>query len=150
MADPPEADIDPEPLVTAKLTGIPEAGPAEVDAMTVSDVLKAIPCGVDWLSPDTFVRLERGGVATVTLIVKACDNEPTVAVTCTVPLALAVNVTLVDAVPSPPEVPLVGFTVAAFEGETAQFTVLPCNGLLLLSATFTTSGWASMAPALAL
>ena len=47
------------------------------------------------------------------------------AATCTLPVALEVNVTFVDTLPLLSEVPLDGFTVAALEGVTAQFTVAP-------------------------
>ena len=58
------------PLVIANCTGTPEAAPADVAAITVSGVLKAMPCTVDWLLPETVVRLEIGGAVTVTVMEK--------------------------------------------------------------------------------
>ena len=66
----PEDDKLPEPPVMANCTGTPETGPLADDAMTDSGVPKAIPCGADWLLPETVVKLESGGVTAVTVIEK--------------------------------------------------------------------------------
>jgi hypothetical protein len=54
----------------ANCTGTPETGPLADDAMTASRVAKAMPCGADWLLPETVVRLESGGVTAVAVIEK--------------------------------------------------------------------------------